>query len=475
MLYAAATRVVRCNAWDVSGPILIEREDLYRALVESSDDAIVSQDTDGVVLSWNPAAERIFGYSGEEMVGRSIRVLLPPDRHEEEDLILQRIRSGEHVGQFITKRLHKSGRLLDIAVTVSPVFDKSGGIVGASKIARDVGPYLEDQRRIRESERRFQLLANSISQFVWMADPQANNFWYNQRWYDYTGTTLEQMRGWGWLKVHHPDHVDRVRKGMQHSWATGEEWEDTFPLRGKDGRYRWFLSRAMPVRDEDGNVVLWFGTNTDITEQREQAEQIRLLLLEVNHRSKNMLSNIQALARRSIGADSPVLERFQERVRSLAVNQDILVRREWREVPLEELVRLQLDFVDKAPGAIVAHGPPLLLNPRAAEVIGMALHEMASNSLRNGALSAHRGKVSIGWTRDEKRDLFTMEWCESGGPKVAQPKRSGFGSTLIRDVPQRYFGGEIELKYPETGMFWKMSGPLELLEPGYPHSAKRCF
>jgi PAS domain S-box-containing protein len=101
---------------------------------------------------------------------------------------------------------------------------------------------------LRESEERFRTLANNISQLAWMADAEGYIFWYNQRWFDYTGTTLEEMQGWGWQKVHHPDHVQRVVDKIKHSFDTGEAWEDTFPLRGANGQYRWFLSRAATSR-----------------------------------------------------------------------------------------------------------------------------------------------------------------------------------------------------------------------------------
>jgi PAS domain S-box-containing protein len=125
-------------------------------------------------------------------------------------------------------------------------------------------------------------LANSISQFAWIADASGSIYWYNQRWYDYTGTTLQQMRGWGWRMCHHPEHVDRVVEHISRSFQTGEPWEDTFPLRSKDGTYRWFLSRAMPVRNRAGAVTHWFGTNTDVSEQRAAQEELRTssLLLE---------------------------------------------------------------------------------------------------------------------------------------------------------------------------------------------------
>ena len=130
----------------------------------------------------------------------------------------------------------------------------------------------ERTEELRQSESQFRSLANSIPQLAWMADPAGGVFWYNQRWYDYTGTTLEEMRGWRWNKQIHPDNVAAVTEKLQRCWTAGEPWEDTFPLKGKDGSYRWFLSRALPIRDAAGNVASWFGTNTDITD-RKQAEE----------------------------------------------------------------------------------------------------------------------------------------------------------------------------------------------------------
>ncbi len=125
------------------------------------------------------------------------------------------------------------------------------------------------EQALRESAERFSDLANNISQLAWMADEKGRIFWYNQRWFDYSGTTLEEMEGWGWKKIHHPDHVARVVEKITRCFQTGEVWDDTFPLRGKDGKYRWFLSRAIPIRDAEGKVSRWFGTNTDISERRE--------------------------------------------------------------------------------------------------------------------------------------------------------------------------------------------------------------
>jgi PAS domain S-box-containing protein len=129
-------------------------------------------------------------------------------------------------------------------------------------------------RVLEESEERFRTLADNIAQLAWMAEASGWIFWYNRRWFEYTGTTLEQMQGWGWSRVHHPEHIQRVMEKWNARLAAGEGWEDTFPLRRMDGEYRWFLSRAVPIRDAQGKVLRWFGTNTDVTEQRAAAEAL---------------------------------------------------------------------------------------------------------------------------------------------------------------------------------------------------------
>lgn len=149
-----------------------------------------------------------------------------------------------------------------------PVCLPGGEVIGVGVAIVDVSALTQAQQHLRESEERFRTLADNISQFAWMTDATGWIFWYNQRWFDYTGASFEEMQGWGWQQVHHPDHVERVVGKFKASIQAGQPWEDTFPLRCKDGQYRWFLSRAIPVHDDQGQVVRWFGTNTDITELR---------------------------------------------------------------------------------------------------------------------------------------------------------------------------------------------------------------
>ncbi len=128
---------------------------------------------------------------------------------------------------------------------------------------------------LRESENRFRELANNMAQSAWIADASGRMLWYNQRWLDYTGMNLDDLHIWGWTKVHHPDHVERVVESFADHIHTGEAWEDMFPLRGKDGSYRWFLAHVNPIRDEGGNVTRWFGTNMDMTAQLAAQEALR--------------------------------------------------------------------------------------------------------------------------------------------------------------------------------------------------------
>jgi PAS domain S-box-containing protein len=181
------------------------------------------------------------------------------------------------------------------------------------------------------SEELFRTLADNISQLAWMADPNGSIFWFNRRWYEFTGTTLREMQGWGWTKVHHPDHVDRVVERIRHSWETGEAWEDTFPLRGRDGQFRSFLSRALPIRDEQGSVVCWFGTNTDVTAQLE-AEQERERLLASERSARQRAEGILETAldgiitiddEGRIRDFNPAAERMFGRSRADAVGQEV--------------------------------------------------------------------------------------------------------------------------------------------------------
>jgi PAS domain S-box-containing protein len=247
----------------------------FTAIVESSDDAIISKDLTGIVTSWNKGAERTFGYTAEEMVGKPIAILAAPDRLNEMPSILARIRKGERIEHYETRRRRKDGEIIDISLTVSPILNRFGEIIGASKIARDITEKKQSQEALNKAlaeiarrEEQFRTLANAIPQLCWMADPDGSVFWHNDRWYKYTGTTFEQTKGWEWQNVHHPAALPEIISHWKESLASGQPFEIVSPIRGADGVFRSFLTRTVPISNGNGKVSRWFSTSTDIDEQK---------------------------------------------------------------------------------------------------------------------------------------------------------------------------------------------------------------
>ncbi|AMR30254.1 hypothetical protein A0256_01875 [Mucilaginibacter sp. PAMC 26640] len=175
-----------------------------------------------------------------------------------------------------------------------PKFDTDGNIVKMIGLNSDITKQVMARKELESAEHKFRLITDNIAQLAWMADQTGDIFWYNRRWFDYTGTSLEEMQGWGWQKVHHPNHIDRVVKKLKHHFNTGEIWEDTFPIRGADGEYRWFLSKAVPTKDEQGQIVSWLGTNTDITVQHRLEQQKDEFISIASHELKTPVTSLKA-------------------------------------------------------------------------------------------------------------------------------------------------------------------------------------
>ncbi|MFP4165053.1 MAG: PAS domain S-box protein [Chitinispirillaceae bacterium] len=253
-----------------------ESEAQFRQLADSMPQLVWMTRPDGYHEYFN---ERWYDFTGTvpgETAGEMWARLLHPDDYDRTLQIWHHsLKTGEPYNLEYRFRRASDGTYRWFIGRALPVRDEKGRITKWFGTCTEIQDLKEAQEALQRSEERFRTMADNISQLAWMADPKGWIFWYNKRWYDYTGTTLEQMQGWGWRKVHHPDHVTRVVKRIQHSWDTGELWEDTFPLRSTEGEYRWFLSRAVPIRDEKGNIVRWFGTNTDVTDQLEIEEKLR--------------------------------------------------------------------------------------------------------------------------------------------------------------------------------------------------------
>jgi PAS domain S-box-containing protein len=245
-------------------------EEQYRIVAETASDAVISIDERSTILFINRAAERIFGYTIEQMSGNNLSMLMPEYlRHLHMAGQQRYIKTGErHVNweHVEVPGLHRDGHEFPLEISFGEYLNNNRHIfIG---IARDISERKRAESLLRQSEEQFSTLAETVPQLVWIADPDGFITWYNQNWYNYTGTTLEDMKGWGWQSVHHPNMLSWVVEKWKFSIEYGEPFEMEFPLRGADGAFRWFLTRVNPQRDADGKIIRWFGTNTDIDEQR---------------------------------------------------------------------------------------------------------------------------------------------------------------------------------------------------------------
>ncbi|HPG88286.1 MAG TPA: PAS domain S-box protein [Hyphomicrobium sp.] len=254
-------------------------------LLAASPDCVKLIDLDGNIQFMNESGQRLLEVDDfSDMHGKPWINFWPSENVHFAKAALSDAKDGR-VARFQAFAPSAKGTPKWWDVVVSAVRNDSNEVAGLLAVSRDVTRQKQIEDSFRIGEQRFRALADNIAQFAWMADKTGYIYWYNQRWFDYTGTDLAEMSGWGWKKVHHPAHLDRVAAKFQVSIDTGTIWEDTFPLRGADGNYRWFLSRAMPIRDDAGNIVLWCGTNTDVTDQRKASQRLSQLarLIELSH------------------------------------------------------------------------------------------------------------------------------------------------------------------------------------------------
>jgi two-component sensor histidine kinase len=277
-------------------------------------------------------------------------------------------------------------------------------------------------------------------------------------------------------RVHRDDAV-RVRAQYQAALA-GKDASDLkldFRYVRLGGEVRWiaWTGRVEFREGPKGRIPFRVaGACVDITERKQQEEQIKLLMAEVNHRAKNMLTIVQSIARQTaVTKPDDFVERFSERVRALAASQDLLVKNDWRGVDLGELVCSQLALFKGLIGTrINIKGPKVLISASAAQTIGMALHELATNAGKYGALSSPAGRVAIEWSLDcavAGKETFWISWRETEGPPVTVPQRSGFGSAIIGSLAESSLGAQVELGFPASGLIWRLSCPArEVMDGG---------
>jgi PAS domain S-box-containing protein len=431
------------------------------AIVTSSADAIISETVGGIVTSWNVGAERMFGYASSDMVGRSIHQVIPTDREAEEKMVLGRVAKGECIKPYETLRLTKDGRKIDVSIMVSPLHDAEGKITVVSKIVRDITDRKRAEEALQASKDRLQLALDAARLGSFQYDRVRRVFSWDRRVKEIFGIVEDEVHVDDFMKLMHQDDVELVRtfiKTPLSAPANPAVLEHRF---WRGGEIRWVEVHRLAYFEGAGRgrrAVHDVGTVQDITERKEREEKEQLLMREINHRAKNMLSVVDAIAHQT-AAKNPkdFIERFSERIQSLSANQDLLVRNEWKGVEIDDLVHAQLaHFADLIGRRIVVQGPKLRLNPAAVQAIGLALHELTTNAGKYGALSTEEGRVDIRWESDGS--TLTISWTEHDGP-VSPPKQRGFGTIVMEAMAERSVDGKVDLNYGPSGMTWRLTCP----------------
>jgi PAS domain S-box-containing protein len=273
-------------------PILAADADQLRnhlaAIVASSDDAIISKTLEGIIVSWNQGAARMFGYTAEEVIGKPVTILIPPEHLDEEPQILARLRAGDRIDHYRTIRRRKDGTLLDISLTVSPIRDSRGEVVGASKIARDISAHRRAEEALRATDARFRIMADCAPVLIWMADTTRSFTWFNKTWRDFTGRAIEEDLGFGWTQNVHADDLERCLQTYTKSVEARAPFQIEFRLGRDDGMWRWVINHASPLFEGPGNTFSgYIGSCVDITEFRQaQLDRDELLHAERAARSE---------------------------------------------------------------------------------------------------------------------------------------------------------------------------------------------
>ncbi len=361
---------------------------------------------------------------------------------------------------------------------VTPLRNPDGRIVRWFGINTEIGPQLQAEMMRDEAQATYVALTNAMPHIVWGTRADGAADYFNQRWFDFTGTSPDDSGGDRWNAALHPDDRERTMRMWRASVETGKPYDIEYRLRHRDGDYRWVLARALPVRDPRNTIIRWIGTCTDIHEARAIAEQNSILSRELSHRIKNIFAVINGL----IGLSSRQAPEAADYAADLSNRVLALARAHEFARPHHEDARL-----GRAPSTLVnlielltepyqglhrrtfrVSGDDVVLDEQAATPIGLLIHELATNAAKYGALSAEEGHVDIA-IADVGGGNVTIRWRETGGPQIGEPPNSfGFGTRLADMSVRNQLGGSIEREWLADGLLLTITVPAQRLRRRVP-------
>ncbi len=445
-----------------------DSEARFRSTFENAAVGIAHVAADGSFLLVNGRFCEITGYAAEELKTKTFQDISHPDDLEADLVQARQMLDGEISNYSMEKRyLRKDGLIVWVLLTMGAARKTDGAIDYFIAAVEDISARKRAEEALRLSEERYRAIVATATEAIIVIDEAGRIQSVNpacERIFGYVSSELVGKNVA--ILLAEPDRsahdrfiADYLRTGVAKIIGIGREVQH---LR-KDGSV--FSAELTVTEWRAGGQRYFTGVIRDITERKRHEEQVQILLREVNHRAKNMLSLVQAIARQTVAASSEdFARRFEDRIRSLAASLDLLVKSEWQGVGLSELVRSQLaHFQDLIGTRIVLKGPPLLISASAAQTIGMALHELATNAGKYGTLSTKSGSVEIEWSHGrgaEGGEVFAMSWRERGGPPVRAPSTTGFGSTVISGIVAASLNAKVEMDFPVSGFSWQLECPV---------------
>lgn len=310
-------------------------------------------------------------------------------------------------------------------------------------------------------------LVEGVPQLIWRAAEPGRWSWCSGQWTTYTGQSEADSRGHGWLDVLHPD--DRADALQAWDEAVGASFLDVeYRIRRQDGRYRWFRTRARPVRDERGAIVEWLGTSTDIDELRQLQTQGKVLVAELQHRTRNLIAVIQAIATQTAESAASLdefTERFDERLAALSRVQTLLSRSDQEPITIRRLIELELAALGAGEGSgrVEMAGPDVAVRNSTAQTLALAIHELCTNALKYGALSDSDALLSVEWRREESEagPFLNLMWKESFAARPVDTKRAGYGRVLIEEALPFELGAETSFTLTNSSLLCTIRVPLK--------------